>query len=530
MKKILILLLLLFISFFSFPQSVNNNEIKTVALNFYNYLTRDNPTKNNVKIIKQYTHKFKGVKTYATVVFDNNDWVLISTDKSTDPILAFSDEGSYTDSINPNAKFWFELFNYYVYNAKVLKIHEEENKNYSQLWNDLLNNHLAEYMQKNLGNKIKPLLTTEWGQSESNKGNDYNAYNYYAPSGYDANGNACNQTHALAGCPAVAVGQILRYWEYPNCNLFDWSNMPDKLKKKNNNPNYTIQKKEIANLLRNLADKMQDYMNNGEYYFGCYGSGCITTVTLTALINNFYYTNATLVERNNQSITNWENMLYSELDNGHPILYRGVNYSGGHIFVCDGYRHIFDDKFHFNFGWNGDHDGYYKSVDPFGFITNQMAIINIYPTCTVNCNSNITVVQSYKYSFFTQQFFYQPEAGNIYSSPSPIIIENGDNVHYQAYNEIVLENFETEDGAEFIAEIIPCPINCNFTNYKGSKSHYDISDVTNKQNIDSLQANNEIYIYPKDNNKIDLSNQASGIYLLKLHSENNIYTQKIIKQ
>lgn len=55
------------------------------------------------------------------------------------------------------------------------------------------------------------------------------------------------------------------------------------------------------------------------------------------------------------------------------------------------------------------------------------------------------------------QINFNPEAGTILSSPSPIVIASEDVVRYKAYDEIVLTNFETDGNADFIAEIIPCP-------------------------------------------------------------------------
>ena len=51
-------------------------------------------------------------------------------------------------------------------------------------------------------------------------------------------------------------------------------------------------------------------------------------------------------------------MVKAELDKQHPIMYGGASSSGGHSFICDGYRS--DNYFHFNWGWSGSNDGYYQ--------------------------------------------------------------------------------------------------------------------------------------------------------------------------
>jgi len=557
MKKFLIIIFLFFYVY-GFSQPASDEEIKTVALNFYYHLTGEKISDN--EIIKQKNHLFKGVLTYSVIVFKNNDWVIISADKKADPILAFSEEKNYSDFIPPVVENWLIQYDYYVYSIKNNISVEYEGIDYPELWNDLLKNNLVKYKQPKEV-IVSPLLSTKWGQSQSNTGNDAYAYNYYAPPGL-------NCEHTLAGCPATAAGQILKYWQYPDCNIFDWARMPNTLDFSSSN--YQIYKKEIANLLRNLGDKMQIYMGASFDYYGCGGSGTNSVeAILFPLKDDFFYSAATIIDRSDYGLNAWKDVLCNELELNRPILYTGFDNYGGHAFICDGYeKPLIGKKFHFNFGWCGSHDGYYRIGNPYGYSYNQKAIIKIYPT--IYCNSSLTVFQSDKYGWFSYFNFYNPKAGTIYSSPDPIVIANNDNVHYQAYNEIVLENFETEDGAEFLAEIIPCPLNCDFTNYKNEyKSNYSYSAVNNQESNNDFinqQYNNKIVIYPNPSNgiftiycntenkngkieiynclgklvfnkniktngfKIDLLDNPNGIYILKYISSEFNYQQKIIKQ
>ncbi|PKP43591.1 MAG: hypothetical protein CVT95_12070, partial [Bacteroidetes bacterium HGW-Bacteroidetes-12] len=416
MKKILIIIFLFFYGY-SFSQPANDEEIKTVALNFYYHLTGEKFLEN--EIIKQKNHLFEGVLTYSVIVFKNNDWVIISADKRADPILAFSEGKNYSDFIPPVVEDWLMQYDYYVYNIKNNIGVEDEGIDYLELWYDLLKNNLEKYKQtKDV--VVSPLLSTKWGQHQSNTGNDPYAYNYYAPAG-----TTCE--HTVAGCPAVAAGQILKYWQYPDCDIFDWGKMPNTLDV--SNPNYQIYKKEIANLLRNLGDKMQDYMGSTHTYYGCSKSGTNTVEAIhIPLKNNFFCTSATIIDRNNYGINDWKDILCDELELNRPILYIGFSNSGGHAFVCDGYKKpLIGKKFHFNFGWYGDGDGYYRCDNPQGYSNSQKAIINIYPT--INCNSSLTIFQYFKTDL--PFWFYNPRAGTIISSPEPIVIANNDVVHYK---------------------------------------------------------------------------------------------------
>jgi len=555
MKQILTIILFLFFVF-GFSQTPSETEMKTVAVHFYNYLQKTNISVNDIKIKKD--HFFSDVLTYSTIVFNNNDWLIISGDKQADPILAYSKEKNYSDFIPPSVKDWLLQYDYYVYDIKNgIKEKDNDSVDYTLLWNELLVNDLLKYSTK-ATIQVAPLLTTKWGQSTSNTGNDPYAYNYYASSIENNNGvTICD--HALAGCPAVAVGQIMKYWQSPDCGIFDWSNMPNTLDV--SNPNYDTHKKEIASLLRNIADKMQYDMGTSHNYFGCTGSG---TNSVEAILDpskdDFYYSNATIISKSDYWANAWKDELCSELDNNRPVLYTGYNDNSGHAFVCDGWEKVLlGKKFHFNFGWLGSSDGFYRFYD--NYPSDQKAIINIYPT--TNCNSNLTVYQWCKDPMLnSQNLFYNPIAGTIHSSPGPIVIADDDVVHYKAYNEIVLENFKTEEGAEFTAEIIPCPLNCNiYTNYKLYSKDLELftnTDINNNDdniNIYPNPANNILYIegvFDNSNNNlqiynslgsliiskqitqnittIDISQLSNGVYFVKILSDNFIYKQKIIKQ
>lgn len=550
MKQILtIILLFFFISGFS--QTPTETEMKTVAVHFYNYLQKTNISVNDIKIKKD--HFFSDVLTYSTIVFNNNDWLIISGDKQADPILAYSKEKNYSDFIPPSVKDWLLQYDYYVYNIKNgITEKDDDSVDYTLLWNELLVNDLLKYSTK-ATIQVAPLLTTKWGQSTSNTGNDPYAYNYYAPPD-----NGC--VHTVVGCPAVAVGQIMKYWQSPYCSIFDWSKMPNTLDVSNSN--YDTHKKEIANLFRNIGDNINDYIH------GCGLSGATPSDILYSLNNEFNFNNAILIKKSDYNRNEWKDELCSELDNNRPVLYFGTRVydngdQEGHVFVCDGWeKPLFGKNFHFNMGWNGESDGFYKFDEiPRYYIFHLKAIINIYPT--TNCNSNLTVYQWCKDPMLnSQNLFYNPIAGTIHSSPSLIVIADDDVVHYKAYNEIVLENFETEEGAEFTAEIIPCPIDCDiYTNYKLNSKDLELftnTDINNNDdniNIYPNPANNILYIegvFDNSNNNlqiynslgsliiskqitqnittIDISQLSNGVYFVKILSDNFIYKQKIIKQ
>ena len=68
---------------------------------------------------------------------------------------------------------------------------------------------------------VSPLLTSRWDQKNA-KG--YACYNYYCPPG--PNGNVNNY---YSGCAATAMGQLMRFWQYPGSaygHTYTYSQMP----------------------------------------------------------------------------------------------------------------------------------------------------------------------------------------------------------------------------------------------------------------------------------------------------------------
>ncbi|MGC9332302.1 MAG: C10 family peptidase [Bacteroidales bacterium] len=276
--------------------------------------------------------------------------------------------------------------------------------------------------------------------------------------------------------------------------------MPEKLIY-HDNQNYQTERNAILSFLYYLGKLMDNEMDDNYYCndsSSC-ASGCFIENTLNAITNYLSCANAEIIDESEYSNSEWNNLLTGELENGRPIYYTGHG-SGGHAFVLDGYfKNWVAYKYHVNWGWCDcyDYNGYYRTgnmtPDGHNFNFYQEAIINIYPT---KCDTELDIYAEDKYIFagLENPNYFNPTEGTIISTPGedPIIIENDETVHYKAYNKIVLENFETEDGASFTAEIIPCPVNCDF----------GIAPPTAKSNIKSLAENNEksksdeIKLYP----------------------------------
>ena len=557
MKNILLILFLIN-TLFVFAEPVDTIEAKLIAINFY-LSENQNKTIANVKktIIKEY----KGIKTRYTFVFEDNNFVIVSANNATVPIFAYSVSSSYGIENHPPAfEYWMQTeYDELVYYVKTNNV---SNVNTIEKWNEIKNNNFS----KSKASTVLPLIQTRWGQSFTNDGY-CQGYNFTVDADI-----SCNCLHCAAGCVAVAMAQIMNFWQSPDDD-FDWCDMPDLLIQQDASlpyphirANYVTERNAIAELIADCGDKADmDYCSN---------NNCSSSSTIgkgkKAFKDDYNYSND-MQHRYRWLTTNWKTKMRNSLDDGQPIFYGGNKPNGGagHAFVCDG--HIGDDLFHFNWGWRGVDDGYFYIKDNDGspvidYYKWQEAVFYLHPedNSTVFCidcekiitisnvvisnnpyNPNFPYIQWSGLPVFYNYFpvfpfpLYKPWASDIITDNGVIRLEYHNitagtiqvdnvlipykvNVHLKAYDEIVLTNFETEDGAEFTAGIIPCP------NGSGNKS-INIGAVNDNElefeNVDDM-FKREFQIFPNPctfHTNITYNVKESEEFEISIY---NIYGQK----
>lgn len=204
--------------------------------------------------------------------------------------------------------------------------------------------------------------------------------------------------HAVTGCVATAMAQVMKYHNWPVTGegeisyqwsrttlsenfgevTFDWENMLDEYTGDEPRKNRTA----VARLMKCAGYSVE--MN-----YSLNGSGAQSVAIAPALGRYFRYDKAlSYQKRDYYSLAEWEEMIYSSLRQYGPVIYNGQSGAGGHSFVCDGYEG--DGYFHFNWGWGGLSDGYFllDALDPAhqgiggangGFDFMQDAILGIRP-------------------------------------------------------------------------------------------------------------------------------------------------------
>ena len=565
---------LIFIMNVGLAQQVTQSEAINAAVNIMRYDTRNDLYVNSISAV--YEKNVNDNTLLYEVVFDDGHIVLLSGNKSCIPVLGMiiPDEDIYPSSIlegydNPEALNCFidsysEQVRYCFDNRVNGTVEQEE-------WRRLLQYDTSYYNNSRVP-KVGPLISTKWGQYKSNGLiYDEHAYNYYVTN----TGMYCEYTYCFAGCVAVAMAQVMRYWNHPaenpsKCYQYDWNNMPEKLKK--NRDNYETKRNAIARLIYDCAQSVDmDYCT----------ANCISladTQKVPSVLVQFGYNDAIYKDRSEYDNEQWGYMLRSSLNDNIPVIYNGRDGENGHCFICDGYKkRYFGDGYLYSFNWgeNGKGDGWFfienittRFNGPIQYFYDQDAIFNIYPAY---CWKNIIVECDKYYSNGSYKDYCIDSIFN--NNGNDYVINSGASIHLSAGEDIILtDGFFAVEGADFYAGIT----STNSSRGGGKNNGYnEISQNYNetveydKLTIPSNTFNTQlgITIYPnptdgmfsvsfnnpdeclkqitifnhlrsvvinKENpndNTIDMNNLGSGLYIVKIISDKgNVYFDKVIKK
>ena len=286
-------------------------------------------------------------------------FVVMAADDRVQPILGYSFNSSFGATNMPdNLRSWLQGYNNQIQHAienQIPAIAQTERQ-----WKELAEGNTRAATATPV---VAPLLQTKWGQEYP--------FNDQCPQG------------AVSGCVATAMAQIMKYWEWPASGTGTHTNT--------NNLSQTVDFSAATYNYDNMVNLYYSYYDdNGTHHqlsnptqaqidavatlmYHCgvavdmeYGS---VSLADTYYIGNrlqtyFNFSNISndypIHYENNNGEGSWATLLKTELDAARPMIYYGgYSWLGGiHVFVCDGYDS--DDKFHFNWGWNGHYDGYFS--------------------------------------------------------------------------------------------------------------------------------------------------------------------------
>ena len=395
LKNLLLTATIAFLQINLFAAHVSVDKARQVGTNFmkqkHTYSTTRGETLMMYKTIELTQVSNRSVENQHFYVFNLNDdqgWVLVADDDRCIPILGYSKSGKFvTENLSPNIEDWLTGISTEIQYAIDNDIVADE-KN-TLLWKELYSGASTEFV--NRGEKVvNPLVQTRWNQSPY--------YNALCPYDYQYG------ELTVSGCVATAMAQVLKYWGYPEVGSgshsystssygtlyanfggtqYDWNNMPNRVTSPNN---------AVATLMYHCGVSVD--MSYGVAATGGSGAYVISQYTNSencaefAFKNYFGYKSSAHGEmKDNTNDSQWKSMMRTDLDAGRPLVYAGFG-NGGHCFVCDGYDN--SDMYHFNWGWDGQNDGYYplSALNPgsggagggsYSFTNNQQAIFGLEP-------------------------------------------------------------------------------------------------------------------------------------------------------
>ena len=392
MKRQLLLFVLVLMTAGVWAQQISEEQARDRALKF---LTNNDAAKTrglNVGMDRKTVTAKTDAKSIYAFNLDGGGYVIASGDSRALPVLGYSATGSIDwDRMPDNMRAWL--------------------KSYDQAMATLGNTNeftdgVSRHGQKTRAPRkaIAPLLKTQWDQIEP-------YWNDTPP--YDGANPDWKGQPSATGCVATAMAMVMNYYQWPKdaCTeipaydlttahenvekvwhidalpptTFDWGNMLDNYVTPEGTIGTPEQQKAVAKLMRYCGQSVQ-------MRYSPMDSGSNRQAVAEALVKYFGYQNTVQVsQRIYYSINGWEDLIYSELANGRPMVYSGLSEDGGHTFVCDGYDG--NGLFHINWGWGGTNDDYFSlsvlnpynntsagaSSSGIGFCIDQSAIIGVQP-------------------------------------------------------------------------------------------------------------------------------------------------------
>lgn len=337
-RIILTFLLLPLFSILLIAKDVTFKTASQVALNIFS--EKSGLAKNSIEIKDVIPVESEGIILYRIFNFRPTGYIIVTADDNAMPIIGYGLNTNFSFDTAPPTLIC--LHNEYKQEMEyVIKNKLKADNNISANWEKLSKNNYVSLKSYTIGTY---LLATNWNQTSP--------YNNSCP--LDPNtGNRC-----LVGCTAVALGQILNYW---NCRVF-----PDSTRTYYPNGYFTNP------LTVNFYNQNYNWGNmttvpsvTAEFLYHCgvaiqvnysdSATGGASNNVKLAMENNFGFQTSGLKSKSSYSTSTWINMLKTDIDAGRPIYYDGTNTTVSpyisHAWVIDGYKT--SNEFHCNWGWGG---------------------------------------------------------------------------------------------------------------------------------------------------------------------------------
>ena len=348
--------------FFLDAKEVTFSQIQTISNNFINSRIQNN-SDYIIKSIQPINTK-EGSPAIYIILLNPIGFIITSAEDRAMPILGYSFDNIIDMDNLPNSLD--TIINSYIAGVEYIIDNDIPVDNSNEL---LFNQYLSgNIITRDHSRDVVPLITANWNQG--------GGWNHFCP------GNS------VVGCVAVAMGQVMYYWQHPTQGD-GYSQYYD--------PDHGIISVNFEEYNYDFNNMFDDYPTEDSqlllYHAGVavhmnyspWGSGASVCwegpSAQNALDEHFGYNNDITCEvKINYTDEEWELLIKNQLDRGWPIVYRGYSDDAGHAWNMDGYQ---DNYYHCNWGWGGSANGYFYfdnlNGGGYNFIDSQAALLNIIP-------------------------------------------------------------------------------------------------------------------------------------------------------
>lgn len=493
------------------------------------------------------------------VSMPDSGWVLVAADERVVPILAISYDGTFPadEDMPPAMRDLFE-----DYANEIVYIQDSINGEPHPEWAALENNtYGAQAFSAETGSDIytpgDALLNrpdrgeVKWDQAGCNKSNpsrvycDY-VYNKFCPDWYQI---SCGRTYV--GCTAVAMAQIMWYWQWPHTGY-----IPVSINKKGEPSkttelhlyNWNLMPKEIADTtsveeVNMIAGFLRDCGYTSKMKYEEDGSGASLKNAMAAMTDVFFY-NDNMRHKQKALTINWAKKLREEINAGRPVLYAGYG-DAGHAFVIDGYKESNPDYFHVNWGWGSTESNYFLLDNLYGnghtFNSRQEALFGIKPDpdCAPYSTNGTKTLRYGTAGTLTINTAVESGEFGVYYSGTEVRLKPGFHAKQGSKLHVAIQHFPCDGIAP---QSLRAPQHTQeeavYDDITASAIRISPNPTTGLLNIESDKAIQSVAVYQLDGQKIteqtgnavELYAASAGIYIVHIYfTDGSVYTDKVIK-
>lgn len=295
------------------------------------------------------------------VFSSEKSYAVVSADRRAPSILAYSyTQGFNSEELAPAAAMWLDYYRQAIASLQGQEVKQSKST-------------------QTIVKEVAPLLVSQWGQGKN--------YNYFCPQDEDGPNKRC-----VTGCVATALAQVMYYFRFPQSGEGSYSYQQEPYGElaadfEHACYDYNAMCDKSTNINAAASRLIKDIGVACDLVYGPNGTGMYNHKAAYALRTHFKYSPNTEYVFRDSTDMDWDSLIVLHLDKNIPLYYAGWSVPNiiGHGFVCDGYQlnDQGDYYYHFNFGWDGNSDGYFYTgqLSPSGsdFNLAQEIIINAYP-------------------------------------------------------------------------------------------------------------------------------------------------------